>query len=230
MPPRKMEERKHPMDLQTKTSKKITAKGPTTPKTKAVSLARIDIRRFSVEIVGTAPLIMHRWSTKQKQQMLKKQMQETTTRTPKDPLECYESSKYVLPDKNGNLTIPCFPASAFKLCAVRGGKPLKMVMTDSLASFFVTGVYSPRDGREMVPIRGKFSMREDMVRLDDKTADIRFRAQIVDWAATLQIEYNAAAVSPEQIINALNSGGFGTGVGEWRVEKKGEAGRFRVVA
>ena len=40
--------------------------------------------------------------------------------------------------------------------------------------------------------------------------------------------YNASAVSPEQIINYFNIGGFGVGVGEWRPEKDGQWGRFHV--
>ena len=222
-----MKEKKEPVVL--KTSEAKQAKDTPATKEKVVSLKRIDVRRFKVEIEGTDTIIMHRWNEKVRKQILQKQMAETVIQEPKDPIECYEASKYLLADKKGLLTIPCFPAIAFKLCAVRGGKPLKMVMTDAMGSFFVLGVYSPRDGRRMVPIRGEFSMREDMVRLDDGTADIRFRAQIVDWSATLEIEYNATATSVEKVVNALNSGGFGVGVGEWRVEKRGESGRFRVV-
>jgi len=75
-------------------------------------------------------------------------------------------------------------------------------------------------------------MREDMVRVGgiSKTADIRHRAEFDDWYMDLEIEWNKnGPVTIDQIINLINLGGFTNGIGEWRPEKDGSYGTFRVV-
>jgi hypothetical protein len=146
----------------------------------------------------------------------------------KDPHQEYLDSVYELPD--GRVA---FPAEGFKACAVRGGKAAGMVMTDLRSSFFIVGVYSPRDGRELVPLIPKegfkVESREDVVRLPNGSSDLRYRAQITDWTSEIIVDYNASVISPEQIVNAFEAGGFGTGIGEWRPERSGSFGRFHVV-
>lgn len=190
---------------------------------KQVVVKSIDKRFLVIPIVGDSALIMHRWDEKVKKQMLDKQMKKSVTKQSKDPEEQYNGSKYQL--KNGQ---PAFPADAFKQAAVRGAKALGMVMIDAMGSFFVHGIYSKRDQRELVPINGEFEMREDMVKLANGVADIRYRAQITDWNAELNVEYNASVISDEQLVNMFNAAGFGVGVGEWRPGKKGWFGRFHV--
>lgn len=74
-------------------------------------------------------------------------------------------------------------------------------------------------------------MREDMVRVGQGTADIRYRGEFRNWSATFRLKYNASGSFPlENIINALNAGGFVCGIGEWRPEKDGAFGTFHVAA
>jgi hypothetical protein len=94
-------------------------------------------------------------------------------------------------------------------------------MTEARGAFHVDG--------EMVAIQaGPPKMRQDMVRVGMGTADVRFRGEFTQWAVDLTVSYNAAALSPEQIVNLFNLAGFGVGVGEWRPEKDGGYGRFHV--
>ena len=69
-------------------------------------------------------------------------------------------------------------------------------------------------------------MREDMVRIGMGVADMRYRAEFWPWHAELEISYNTRALSLEQIMNLLNTAGFGVGIGEWRPERDGDKGRF----
>ena len=59
---------------------------------------------------------------------------------------------------------------------------------------------------------------------------IKMAADSEGWPTdgTLDITYNASAITPAQVVNLLNIGGFGVGVGEWRPEKDGGFGRFHV--
>ena len=73
-------------------------------------------------------------------------------------------------------------------------------------------------------------MREDMVQIGgmSKVADIRYRPEFKTWSTTLTIRYNRNAITPEQIANLLNYGGFSNGVGEWRPSRDGSHGTFHV--
>lgn len=74
-------------------------------------------------------------------------------------------------------------------------------------------------------------MREDMVRVGLGAADIRYRGEFRNWSADFDIRYNMnGQYSIEQIANIINAGGFACGIGEWRPEKDGQYGMFKVVA
>ena len=93
-------------------------------------------------------------------------------------------------------------------------------MTELRGSFHIEG--------ELVEIKGKPNMREDMVRIGMGTADIRYRPEFKEWSVTLPLRYNADKISLDQIVNMFNLAGFGVGVGEWRPEKDGTHGMFHV--
>ena len=192
-------------------------------KVEVAELQRMDVREALVKIKGLSNLIMHRWDEKAKQEMLDKQMKKTVKKQPKDPQQQYEASVYKFDD--GRLG---FPADAFKKAMIRGAKQLGLVMTDMRTGFFVYGEYCVRDDRDLVEIKGNLSMREDMVRLNGSTSDIRYRGQVDGWEAELRISYNASVVSYDHIANMLQAAGYGVGVGEWRPEKDGMFGRFEV--
>lgn len=183
----------------------------------AIELPRLDLQRLTVALVGDSPLICHAWSAKSKREMLDKQMKKAKQkREAKDPQRDFEESLYKL-DGGGY----GFPAVAFKSAMVGACRFVEGVkMTEARGAFHVVG--------EMVPIEGEPTRREDMVRVGMGAADIRFRGEFKTWRAILDIQYNAAAISAEQIVNLLNVAGFGVGVGEWRPERDGSYGRFHV--
>jgi hypothetical protein len=74
-------------------------------------------------------------------------------------------------------------------------------------------------------------MREDPVVLGgmSRSADLRYRGEFNNWSATLTVRYNRSGrYSLEHILNFINAGGFVNGVGDWRPEKDGENGTFKV--
>lgn len=190
---------------------------------KQVEMKQMKIERIKVKIVGDSPMIQHTWSEKSKKNMLDKQMKKVVQKEAKNPEEQYEGSIHRMDDGSVG-----FPVTGIKECAVRGGKSLGVVMTDARGAFFIHGIYSKKDGQELTKIIGTPSMREDMVKLETGVADIRYRPEIFPWSAVLEISYNSSVISAEQIVNMLNMGGYGVGLGEWRPEKKGTFGRFHV--
>lgn len=185
--------------------------------TDSIVIPRPDIRTIDIPVKGVTPLICHKWSEKAKEEMRAKQQKKATKgREAKDPEAEYRGSLYEHPEGGYG-----FPSVAFKAAAVRAAKQVGMAMTDARVAFHVQG--------ELVKIDGEPSMREDMVKLQGQTADIRYRGQFEEWSATIRVAYNANMISPEQIANLMTIAGFSVGVGEWRPERNGQFGRFEIV-
>lgn len=183
-----------------------------------VKLAGLAIEGLRLRLTGTSPLIVHKWSEKAKKQMLDKQMKRASQgKAAKDPEQDYRESLYIREDGSYG-----FPAVAFKAAAVRAGTYCDMKMVFLRGAFHVEG--------DLVLIEGQPEPREDMVRVGMGTADIRYRPQFPKWATELEITYNGRALAAEQIIQLFEIAGFAVGVGEWRPEKDGQFGRFRVEA
>lgn len=199
--------------MATKTTEK------TDEKVEFIQIPPLNIRVANLKLIGDSPLIVHNWSEKSKKEMLDKQMKKATQgKAAKDPQKDFEDSLYEHPEGGFG-----FPAVAFKNAAVTACTSLNKAITKVAArqAFHVRGELVKIDGDLPTP-------REDMVRVGMGTADIRYRGEFRAWSATLSIEYNPHALSLEQIVNLFNHAGFGVGVGEWRPEKNGQYGRFRV--
>lgn len=182
-----------------------------------ITLPPLNLQTMQVTLIGDSPLICHAWSVKAKRAMLDKQMKKARpAKAAKSPEDDFEASLYKMEDGRYG-----FPAVAFKSAAVSACRFVEGVkMTEARGAFHIEG--------ELVLIDGEPTSREDMVRVGMGTADIRYRGEFKEWRAVLTIKFNANAVSPEQIVNLLNTAGFGVGVGEWRPEKNGSFGRFHV--
>ena len=192
-----------------------------------IKLQRIKREVAEVEIKGTAPLIVHRWSEKARQMMLDAQQGRKSPKEPKDPQVDFESSMYRFEDGGHG-----FPIMAFKSATVKGGarvfgKAVKMTELRQVFTFLADGVGV--DGTQLARIVGPEPvMREDMVRVGMGTADIRYRAEYRDWSAVLRIEYVPSVIDLSSVIALVDAGGT-NGVGEWRPEKSGSNGTYEVV-
>lgn len=219
-----------------------------------LTIAPVEIASFNVRIRGMSPLIVHKWSEKAKRQMLETQMQVTKMKAKheaKNPVADFIGSAYWLtkepeilptdtPETAERKFIQAveagarwgFPVTAIKTAAIMAASRnnLDLKTTTLRGAFFIHG-----EGPDMLAeVKGCVpEMREDMVRVGgiSKTADIRHRAQFSDWYMDLTIDYNTnGPITPEQIVNLINLGGFTCGIGEWRPEKDGSFGMYRVAA
>src|ERR1022692_2347706 len=81
-------------------------------------MAEIEIKRIGramaeVHLIGTAPLIINRFSEKARQQMLDKQQGKTSIKEPKDPEKLFQAARYVMEDGRDGV-----PAVSFKAAIV----------------------------------------------------------------------------------------------------------------
>ena len=204
--------------------------------TTALEIPRLDVQLMEVTIVGDSPLIVHAWSVKAKREMLDKQMKKAkAAKQAKDPRKDFEESMYRLEDGGYG-----FPSVGLKAAAVEAAMSVSgITKAAARRAFHVLGedidVQGAFEGTKMrqnlVRIEGdQPRMREDMVRVGMGTADLRYRAEFSPWFAKVLVRFNAAMLSPEQILNLFNVAGFSTGIGEWRPERDGQNGMFHVAA
>ncbi len=193
-----------------------------------VSVSRPNLMVSQFKVKGLSPLISHKWSEKAKKEMRDKQMKKKLApKKAKDPKAEFESSLYLLSNGTHPKGPYGFPAVAFKAAAVRAAKQVDgMHMTDARSLFYI----EPDDG-DLVKIDSPKPpvMREDMVRLNGKSADIRYRGAFIDWSVLLNVRYNADVISQEQLLNLFELAGFSCGIGEWRMEKGGTFGTFTLL-
>jgi hypothetical protein len=201
----------------------------------------LEVRQMQITIEGETPLVVHAWSEKAKLMMLKKQLGIASAgKERRDPVADFKSSLYRLPGGEGF----GFPAVAVKSAAVSAATDVELKKVNLRRAFHVMGdlvkIESPPiteplteedvEYAEQIAFEHKHgaSMRSDMVRIGMGVADIRFRAQFINWRTTFSVRYNARVVTVEQLTNLFNVAGFGVGICEHRPEKNGSWGMFRV--
>jgi hypothetical protein len=177
-------------------------------------------KTFSValEIQGTASLIQNNFSQKAVEQMLRKHMGLTVQKDRKKPREVLEAA--TIRNTDGVVCVPPAGLKKAMLTAagtVKGSKPWQL-----RTLLFIEGRSVPITYDKMIP-------RMDMVRTAGvgKTPDVRFRPEFLGWKARVVIQFSDM-LSPQTVVDLLNRAGS-VGVGEWRPEKSGTFGTFRVV-
>ncbi len=198
-------------------------------------LPPLDLKQMRVTIVGDTPLIVHAWSQKAKTLMLQKQTKAATRgRDAKDPHEDFLASSYRLADGRHAIPSVGLKSAAVTACTSIAG----ITKVAARQSFFIEGERARGEGAQdgsvasnmLVPLlaAGPPIMREDLVRVGMGTADLRYRAEYFPWAVEFTLKYNGQVLSPEQIVNLLDTAGFAVGLHEWRPEKDGDYGQFHV--
>jgi len=189
-----------------------------------VQISRIDTSHMLVPIVGTSPLIIHKFSEKAKRQMLDAQQGRKSPKQARDPEADYQAAFYRTKEGYG------FPAVGFKACTIGAarfyGKDVRM--TDLRQFLFFKGQVSENDPQALVEIVGEPRMREDVVRLGMSGTDLRYRPEFPEWSAVLEVIFIKSSLTQESVLSLIDAGGMGVGVGEWRPEKKGDFGTFQV--
>lgn len=188
-----------------------------------IEIHKIAAETLLVPIVGTTPLIVHRFSEKAKRQMLDNMQGRKSPKQAKDPQAEYEAAFYRLDDGGYG-----FPSLAFKAATVGGARFYSGVTMTALKQFMYLQGEVGDDGRALTRIVGDAVMREDVVTVGRNGSDLRYRPQFSAWSATLEVTYVTSALTRGSVLSLIDAGGMGVGVGEWRPEKDGDFGTYRV--
>lgn len=190
-----------------------------------VSISRIGTETLRVPILGTAPLIVHRFSEKAKRQMLDAMQGRKTPKVAKNPEQDYDEAFYRT-DEGGY----GFPVIAFKAATVGAARFYgKSISMTALRQFvFFDAPFSKESGQKLAPITGEPHMREDVVRVGMGGSDLRYRPEFTEWSTEFEVVYVKSMLTRESVLSLVDAGGMGVGVGEWRPEKKGDFGTYQI--
>jgi hypothetical protein len=201
-----------------------------------VSLKPIKRETALIEVEGTAPLIVHQWSSKARRMMLDAQQGRKTPKQAKDPHQDYLDSMYRFAGTDRSDVLPLdshgTPTMAFKSATVKGGarafgKSVKMTELRQSLLFLPDGF--GEDGLQLtrLVVADEPRVREDLVRVGMGTADLRYRAEYRQWGAVLRVEFMPNVIDLDSVVALIDAGGA-NGVGEWRPERSGSFGTYRV--
>lgn len=187
----------------------------------------IKTRRLIVNIVGETPFISHRFQTKAWQELL-------------------------LPSRRKNAaareaSLKHDPVAEFRECLYRNRSPRAQTlfhMPEGMIHGAMAHAAIDLPGAKRASIQRLVSLpkqdmhiwgvpmlKMDMVRNSDpkRTPDVRTRAIFPKWAVkNIIIDYKVDPLNDGEIINLLGAGGIIVGCGDWRPQKGGGHGKYRV--
>ena len=183
---------------------------------------------IQVNILGTTPLIMLRMSEKAKHELLlpagRKTAADKAGKAKHDVIQEFRSSMHTV--KGDGPTRLGIPTVAFK-AAMRSAA---LDMPGTTKSQIGRLVYMPGD---KAPVYGVPHLLMSVVRTADvnRTPDIRTRAILPEWAATIEVRYVKPILNDQAVANLLAASGFLAGVCEWRQQKgSGSYGSYKLVS
>lgn len=194
---------------------------------KTLQIPKQIIERFNV-FVGGEFLCVHRFGHKARQEILGRQTGKAKNRREiRDPHYEYLASKYI---EQTHLWDGA-PCAAFRRGIIDAASFVEGVTKVHLrGAVFIDKEGLDADGLNILPIHAQSeSMREDVVRLTNGNADLRFRACYTNWAVKLPVRLDPNIITPEQLHHLVERSGFSIGLCEARPQKSGEWGQYTII-
>lgn len=191
-------------------------------------LLEMRIGHLTMNFFGASPLIMHRQSQKDKQGILlppaEKNRAARAATLKHDPISEFRGSVYLNRD-NKTPTLLHFPTNAFGAAIadialdIPGATKTRIERLTGIASVdvFVYGI--PQVFIRPVRLSGI-----------NKAPDIRTRAILPEWCCSVTVRYSASHFKEGEIVQLANAAGMFRGIGDWRPEKGGDYGTWKLVS
>lgn len=223
-------------------------------KVEEIAIRKTEYSTAKIKIVGDSPLIVHAWSEKAKREMFEAQTGKGKTKKKpcKMPFDDFARALYWITDMpttvikdecNGEMREVVteelfdtaieegakfgFPANSFKIAGNSAAYRMGWVKNQMAlrGAYFITSEYG-----ELAEIKGdKPMIREDTVKVGMGSSDLRYRPIFKNWHCDLTLTVDKGyGLSMDDVVNVINAGGSGVGIGEWRPERDGIFGRYHV--
>ncbi|TAZ20698.1 hypothetical protein ELH77_19015 [Rhizobium ruizarguesonis] len=187
--------------------------------------------QFTVGIIGTTPLIMHRFADKARRELTlpapKMNAAAKAVNLKHRPHEEAQGCAHLISDETAPTFFGC-PSLMFKNATAAAALDIPGATKAAIGRLVY--VVSEYPG-EMIPIWGQPFLHASMVRMSDanRTPDVRFRVIIPKWALRLTVKYIQPNLSAKGVYNLLAASGIIAGIGDYRQGKgKGSYGSFRL--
>jgi hypothetical protein len=177
-------------------------------------------------LIGTAPLVIHRFSAKVKMQM-KQKMEEgkqgnaKKNREAKSTDTSYEEARYKSAEGWDGFHAGSIRAAMISACRIVG---FKMTLAKLAVFVEADGVDALEPQIPLIRIIGKPVKQEDMARVETGQPYVSVRAAYHDWKANVRIRWDADIFSLQDVANLLARVGGQVGLGEGRPDSKNSAG------
>lgn len=185
-----------------------------------------DFRHLEINIRGTAPLVINRFSAKAMEMIRKRQeaggaSRSKRTTDPKDFQALFEGAKHVSEDGWEGIHAAAFRNGAISACRACGFK-----MTHAKLAFMVIADGFDRvDGAPLVRLTsGEAEQWIAPTRNATGVIDLRCRPLYRDWGAVLRVRYDAGMLTQDDVVNLIARVGLQVGIGEGRPDSKDSAG------
>lgn len=193
---------------------------------KLITIKPPNFGRAVFKVTGVAPLVVHRFSKKTKDQMQQKMEAGKSAgskkeRTAKSTEMTYEEAKYVSPEGWEGFNASAIRAACISACRLVGFK-----MTLAKMSIFVEpdGWDKLEPQIPLIRIVGQSTLQTDMARVETGQPYVTVRAAYHAWSANIKIRWDADQFTLEDVTNLLMRVGQQVGICEGRPDSPNSCG------
>jgi len=187
-----------------------------------------------VKIEGITPLLSNKFGEKERNAILDKMMGKPKTKAKKDydPEKACWQKVYWIDQEKG---VHGLPVSMFKRCTVNSTVFFEKKVSKVLFNTLWFKGQHIIDGLDLVELKfKKVWCREDVISVNstsqNKAKGLTHRPCYEDWSCELSVKYASDLIKLDMLINLLNAAGTLVGVGNWRPERGGDFGQFKVIS
>lgn len=193
--------------------------------TETVSIKPPNMQTIQLQLEGTAPLCINKFSTKAMEvltgtQAGGSQSRSKKNREPKDFDALCEGAKHVSEEGWCGVHAAAFRAAMVSACRLVN---IKMTLA-KLSIFIMADGYDKEDGTPLVRIYGEPEKWVAPVRNQTGVIDLRSRPLWRKWSAKVRIRYDGDLYTAADIANLLQRVGDQVGIGEGRPDSKQSCG------
>jgi len=197
------------------------------PTTTQAVIKAPNLKVATFEIVGDAPLVIHRFSAKTKIQMREKMeagkaAASKKNREAKDSDATFNEARYIAKEGWDGFHAGAIRNAMVSACRLVG---FKMVLA-KMSVFVVPDGWDKAEPQiPLIQIRGCKPVRQDdMCRVETGQPYVSIRAAYHGWAAKIRIRWDADQFTLDDITNLLSRVGAQVGIGEGRPDSKNSTG------
>lgn len=191
-----------------------------------ITISAPDLPTVTLDIRGTSPLVINKFSAKAQEAMMATQMAGSTSkarkqREAKDFEALYNGARHISSEGWDGIHTAAFRNAAISACRAAG-----FVMTRAKLAIFVEQDGFDRD--DLTPLvritKGDPQMVVSPCRNETGVIDLRPRPTYFPWEATLRIKYDAGLLTATDVANLMLRAGCQVGIGEGRPDSRKSAG------